>query len=104
MDAERVGPCMCVMVRRTAAGIATLFRDDRHAAVWPDHVFYEMSGLAHHRTPADLVPADGAVVEHDVKMAVIVHGRRDLARQSGPDRVDRDGTRARHLAHDVDVM
>ena len=64
--------------------------DDRDAALRPDHVLHEEGGLAHHRPPARLVPADRAVVEDDVEMAVVDHRRRDLVGEPRADRVHRE--------------
>src|SRR5229473_3638025 len=104
MDAKCVRVSMLVMVRGTRVRVGALIRYNRHAAVRPDHVLHKISGLAHHRPPPGLVPPDRSVFEHDVKMAVIVYGRRDLAGEPRPDRVHRDRTRACHLTHDVDVV
>src|SRR5216684_3471655 len=104
MDAKCVRVRMPVMVRGTRVRVGALIRYNRHAAVRPDHVLHKISGLAHHRPPPGLVPPDRSVFEHDVKMAVIVYGRRDLAGEPRPDRVHRDRTRACHLTHDVDVV
>ena len=49
---------------------------------WADHVLHEEGGLAHHRSPAGLVPADRAVIEGDVQVAVICS--RHLVRELAP--------------------
>ena len=78
--------------------------DDADAALGPDHVLHEEGGLAHHRAPAGLVPADRAVVEGDLQMAVVVHPRLDLVGEPGADAVHAHRLGAGHLAHDVDVV
>ena len=104
MDAQRIGARVRIVVGGTRGRTGALVGNDRHRAVRPHHVFDEMRGLADHRPPRGLVPADRPVVERDVEVAVVVHRRRDLVGEPGADRVHGDGSRARHLAHDVDVV
>ena len=68
-------------VRVDIVRLGALVHHDRHAAVRRHHVLHEEGGLRHHRPPAGLVPADRAVVEQHLQVAVIVHVGRDLVGQ-----------------------
>ena len=87
-----------------ARRVAILYARDAHAALRADDVLHEVGHVAHHRTPAGLVPADGAVSEGHLQLAVVVHAGLELLREPRADGADADGPRLRHQAHDVDVV
>ena len=76
--------------------------DDRDGALGADHVLHEERDLAHHRAPAGLVPADRAVIEGDVEVAVVRLGR--IGPERGADAVHANRLGAGELAHHVDVV
>ena len=104
MNAQRIGPGVIVVVGGFDAHVRLLIGHDRNAAFGPDHVLHEERGFADHRAPAALVPADRAIIEGEVQVAVIHHRRRDFIGEPRADRVNGDRLRPRHLAHDVDIM
>ena len=57
---------------------------DRDRASRADDIFHEKGRFRHHRAPAGLVPADRAVFEDHLKLAVIVHIRRNLVERRSP--------------------
>ena len=77
---------------------------DRNRSLGPDHVLHEEGRLAHHRSPAGLVPADRPIIEAHVQVAIVVHPGVDFRGEPGAHRMHADGLRARHLAHHVHIM
>ena len=98
VDADRVGLGVGVDV----VGLGAFGHDDRDAAVRRDDVLHEEGGLGHHRSPAGLVPADRAVVEEHLQMAVIVHVGRDLVGEAQAHAAHLDRLGVGDLAHHVD--
>ena len=76
--------------------------NDRDRALGTDHVLHEEGVLAHHRPPAGLVPADRAVIEGHVQVAVILLV--GLRPQLGADAVHAHRLGAGQLAHHVDIV
>ena len=101
---QGVGLRVRVDVRAVGVALAAPAIDDRDAALGPHHVLHEVGHLAHHWAPAGLVPADGAVVEGHLELAVVVHAGLELLGQPRPDGGDADRARPGHLAHDVHVV
>ena len=77
---------------------------NRDATLRADDVFHEEGDLAHHRSPAGLVPADGTVVEGDLELAVVESALGEFICQSGSDSGDADWFCPCHLTHDIHVM
>ena len=100
LDARRLGVGVDVVGLRAFVGMTI------ETAPFGRHdVFHEEGGLGHHRPPARLVPADRAVVEDHLEMAVIVHvGRRSRRTAAGPCRAPATGAGVGDLAHDVDIV
>ena len=73
-------------------------------AVRAHHVLHEEGGLRDHRPPAGLVPADRAILEHHLQMAVIDLGLGDLVGQAHAHAAHLDRPRIGDLAHDVDIV
>ena len=69
-----------------------------------DHVLNEEGGVGHHRAPAGLVPAERAVGEEHLEVAVVVHARRDLVREPQAHAADLGRGGVGDLAHHVDVV
>ena len=78
--------------------------DDGDAALGADHILHEKSRLAHHRPPAGLVPADRAVLEEDLELAVVVHAGLHILGQPRPHAMDAQGPGPGDLAHDIDIV
>ena len=78
MDAEAVRLRVAVDVgrARAVASFGSLTIDTQPFG--PIDVLHEECDLAHHRSPAGLVPADRAVVERHLQLAVVVHVGLDL--------------------------
>lgn len=104
VDAEGVGLGVGVDVGAVVAALPRVAVDDGDAALGAHDVLHEEGGLAHHRAPAGLVPADRAVLEGDLELAVVVHAGLELLGQAGADGGDPDRLGAGHLAHDVHVV
>ena len=85
-------------------GLRSLAGDDGDAALRPDHVLHEEGFLGHHRTPAGLIPTDGAIGEGHLEMAVVDLAGGHLFGQTGADTGDAHGAATGHEAHHVDIM
>ena len=104
VHAQAVGLGVAVDVVGAGGGALVRVLDDGDGALRADHVLHEERHLAHHRAPARLVPAHGAVLEGDLELAVVVHARLQLLGEPRADRGDAHWPGARHLAHDIDVV
>ena len=71
-------------------GVSLLHAGDAHAAPGPDHVLHEEGHLAHHRPPAGLVPAHGAIGKRHLQLAVVVHPGHQFLGEPRADGADAD--------------
>jgi hypothetical protein len=85
---QRVGLRVRVRRRRCRWRVRPVCRRSTRSP-WGRHVLHEVGDLAHHRAPAGFVPADRAVGERHLQLAVVVHAGLQLVGQPRLDRRSR---------------
>ena len=85
-------------------GGGAFVHDDGHGAIGRDHILHEEGGLGHHRAPAGFVPADAAIIEQHLELAVIVHALRQALGQLQAHAAHLDRLGVGDLAHDIDIV
>ncbi|SPU59353.1 Uncharacterised protein [Brucella melitensis] len=101
VDADIRGFRMRIHIVRLSDG---LVHDDGNTAVRRNHILHKEGGFRHHRPPPSLIPANRAVIEQNLEMAVIIHIRLDLVGEPQAHAAHFYRPGVGDLAHDVHVM